>query len=165
MTNPYDNPFDNQAPQQDPYGRQGYGDQGGYSSQPYGAPGFQQQGYQQQGYPQPGQQGYGAMQPYGQQPMQAYGPNGMPRAPKSKVAAALLAFFLGGFGAHNFYMGYTSRAATQLVLTLVGWVTSLIFIGFFLLAAVGIWVFVEFIMILVGSGDRKSTRLNSSHTS
>lgn len=152
MTNPYDNPFDNQAPQQDPYGRQGYGDQGGYSSQPYGAPGFQQQGYQQQGYPQPGQQGYGAMQPYGQQPMQAYGPNGMPRSPKSKVAAALLAFFLGPFGAHNFYMGYTSRAATQLVLTLIGWVTSLIFIGLFLLAAVGIWVFVEFIMILVGSG-------------
>ena len=147
MTNPYDNPFDNQAPQQDPYGRQGYGDQGGYSSQPYGAPGFQQQGY-----PQPGQQGYGAMQPYGQQPMQAYGANGMPRSPKSKVAAALLAFFLGGFGAHNFYMGYTSRAVTQLVLTLIGWVTSLIFIGLFLLAAVGIWVFVEIIMILVGSG-------------
>lgn len=145
MTNPYDNPFDSPAPQQDPYGQpqQGY-PQAGFQQ------GYQQSGFQQ-GFPQQPQQAYGAMQPYGQQPMQAYGANGIPRAPKSKVVAALLAFFLGGFGAHNFYLGHTNRAVTQLVLYLVGFITSLLFIGIFVIAAVGIWVFVEFIMILAGS--------------
>ena len=65
---------------------------------------------------------------------------------KSKVAAALLAFFLGGFGAHNFYLGYTGKAVVQLLLGTVGWL--LFFIG---PVVVGIWAFVEFILILTGS--------------
>ena len=149
MTNPYDNPFGPQGGQgMDPYGQ---GDQ----LYPYGQsqgndqPGYQQSGYQQ-GYPQ--QQGYGQMQPYGQQqPMQAYGANGLPRAPKSKILAAVLAFFLGGFGVHNFYLGYTSRGITQLVLYLIGLATSIILVGFVFLVAVGLWVFIEFIMILIGA--------------
>ena len=156
MTNPYDNPFGPQGGQgMDPYG-QGMDPYGqGVQSDPYaqtqghGQQGYQQSGYQQ-GYPQ--QQGYGQMQPYGQQqPMQAYGANGLPRAPKSKILAAVLAFFLGGFGVHNFYLGYTSRGITQLVLYLIGLATSIILVGFVFLVAVGLWVFIEFIMILIGA--------------
>ena len=33
---------------------------------------------------------------------------------KSKVAAGLLAIFLGAFGVHNFYLGYTGKAVAQL---------------------------------------------------
>lgn len=60
---------------------------------------------------------------------------------KSKATAALLAFFLGGFGAHNFYLGYTGKAIAQLILTLTlfGAIIS------------GIWAFVEFILILCGN--------------
>lgn len=164
MTNPYDNPFGPQGGQgMDPYGQGGQGmdpyGQGvqsdpyaqtqGHGQQGYGQQGYQQSGYQQ-GYPQ--QQGYGQMQPYGQQqPMQAYGANGLPRAPKSKILAAVLAFFLGGFGVHNFYLGYTSRGITQLVLYLIGLATSIILVGFVFLVAVGLWVFIEFIMILIGA--------------
>lgn len=70
---------------------------------------------------------------------------------KNKVAAALLAIFLGVYGAHNFYLGHTSKAVTQLVLTLVGMFTWIFIIGIFFLMATVIWAFIEFIMILTGS--------------
>ena len=72
---------------------------------------------------------------------------------KSKLAAGLLGIFLGGFGVHNFYLGYTSKAVTQLVLTIVGYVLCCIGIGILLVLGVGIWGFVEGIMILTGKID------------
>lgn len=81
---------------------------------------------------------------------------GVPCAPpvpanaKSKIAAGLLAIFLGQFGVHNFYLGYTTKAVIQLVMTLVGYVLCCIFIGFFLVMATSIWGLVEGIMILAG---------------
>ena len=70
---------------------------------------------------------------------------------KSRIAAGLLGIFLGAFGVHNFYLGYTSKAVTQLVLTIVGLVLSCIGIGVFLVWGIGIWGLVEGIMILAGS--------------
>lgn len=66
---------------------------------------------------------------------------------KSKLAAGLLALFLGALGIHNFYLGYTRKAVVQLLVSLFG---GLITCG---LAAVGIgiWAFIEGIMILAGS--------------
>ena len=59
---------------------------------------------------------------------------------KSKVAAGLLGIFLGCFGAHNFYLGYTSRAVAQLLITLL---------SFGLLVPVSVlWGFIEGIIIL-----------------
>lgn len=72
-------------------------------------------------------------------------------AQKSKICAALLAFFLGGLGIHNFYLGYTGKAVAQLLLTIFGSILAVFIIGFFMVAAVGIWTLVEFIMILTGS--------------
>lgn len=65
---------------------------------------------------------------------------------KSKVAAGLLGIFLGSFGVHNFYLGYTGKAVAQLLLTLIGWILC----GLGPLAA-GIWRLIEGIMILAGS--------------
>ncbi|MGN1227670.1 MAG: NINE protein [Christensenellales bacterium] len=45
---------------------------------------------------------------------------------KSKAASALLAFFLGGFGVHNFYMGHTKRGAVQLLLTISAIVLAIV---------------------------------------
>ena len=98
--------------------------------------------------------------PYGPAPYD-YGPGPVPRDPyygpdpwyppryvpyryalrrKSKVAAGLLGIFLGCFGAHNFYLGYTGRAVAQLLITLL---------SFGLFAPVSVlWGFVEGIVIL-----------------
>ncbi|NMA79483.1 MAG: TM2 domain-containing protein [Clostridiales bacterium] len=106
-------------------------------------PQYQQNQYNGQNY-QYGQQPYNQQmygQQYGQYPV--YGA-------KSKVAAALLAFFLGVFGVHNFYLGYITKAVVQLVLTVIGIFTLCLVVGGFIIFAVEIWAFVEFVMILAG---------------
>ena len=107
-------PVMEQAPQQ-PY--QQVPPQGAYQQQPY------QQVPPQGAYQQPYQQ------PVGE--------------PKSKIAAGLLAIFLGSLGIHNFYLGYTGRAVAQLLITLCT-------CGFGAIAS-GIWALVEGIQILTGS--------------
>lgn len=62
---------------------------------------------------------------------------------KSKIAAGLLGIFLGTFGVHNFYLGYTGKAVGQLLLTLLS-------CGF-LSPISAIWGLIEGIMILSGS--------------
>ena len=66
---------------------------------------------------------------------------------KSPVIAYLLLIFLGGFGAHRFYLGKTGTAVTMLILFLLGWVTLIIGVGLILLAAVGIWGLVDLFLI------------------
>ena len=75
-------------------------------------------------------------------------------ASKSKIVAGLLGIFLGCYGVHNFYLGYTKKAVTQLVLTIVGILLSCILIGAFLVMGVSIWGLVEGIMILAGNIDK-----------
>ena len=70
---------------------------------------------------------------------------------KSKLAAGLLGIFLGGFGVHNFYLGYIGKAVGQLILNILGILLAVFVVGFFLSAAAGIWGLVEGIMILTGS--------------
>lgn len=48
---------------------------------------------------------------------------------KSKLVAGLLAIFLGTFGVHNFYLGYTGKAVTQLVLSIVGILLCCVVVG------------------------------------
>lgn len=38
---------------------------------------------------------------------------------KSKIAAGLFGIFLGAFGVHNFYLGYTGKAVAQLLITVL----------------------------------------------
>lgn len=72
---------------------------------------------------------------------------------KSKLAAGLLGIFLGGFGVHNFYLGYTTKAIIQLVCTIVGYLTSCIGIGVLVVLGITVWGLVEGIMILCGKID------------
>lgn len=65
---------------------------------------------------------------------------------KTKLAAGLLGIFLGTFGIHNFYLGYTNRGVIQLVLGIMGVITC----GITSIIS-GIWGFVEGIMIFTGS--------------
>lgn len=68
---------------------------------------------------------------------------GNPISPKSRTAAALLAFFLGGIGIHRFYVG---KVGTGILMI-------------FTLGGLGIWALIDFIMILVGSFRDKENRL------
>ncbi|MCM1132508.1 MAG: TM2 domain-containing protein [Ruminococcus flavefaciens] len=70
---------------------------------------------------------------------------------KSKIAGGLLGIFLGAFGVHNFYLGYTGKAILQLCLTLLGIILSCIGIGALLIFAIEIWGLIEGILILCGS--------------
>lgn len=54
---------------------------------------------------------------------------------KKRLVALLLCFFLGGLGVHRFYVGKVGTGILQIVT--LG--------GFF-----GIWVLIDFIMIIVG---------------
>ncbi len=69
---------------------------------------------------------------------------------KSKIAAGILALFFGAFGVHNFYLGYTGKAVTQLILTIVGYITLILIIGIFFIIATGIWAFIEAILLFTG---------------
>lgn len=69
-------------------------------------------------------------QGYGQAPGTPESPGhpghpGYPTSSKTKVVAAILAFLVGGTGAHNFYIGNTGRAIAQLVSLIVIWVAFL----------------------------------------
>lgn len=55
---------------------------------------------------------------------------------KQKLVAGLLGIFLGGWGIHNFYLGYTKKAVIQLIVTLVTF------------GAGSLWGFIEGILIL-----------------
>lgn len=97
-----------------------------------------------QSFPGPEQSAYGSAgfgQPAYGQP--AYGQQAYANPPKQWVLALVLAFFLGGFGVHNFYLGYTTRGIIQLLLT----------ITFFGAIISCIWALIEFIMILMRSGS------------
>ena len=68
-------------------------------------------------------------------------PNANPNA-KSKIVAGILGIFFGGLGVHNFYLGFNSKAAIQIVVS-------------FLTCGMGsLWGFVEGILILCGTIDK-----------
>ena len=89
-------------------------------------------------------------------------------SPKSRLTATLLAFFLGSFGAHRFYLGKNGSAAGMLVLTIlffvIAGITGAMFgfgafglmnwfaLGFasIPLIAVSIWALVDFIVVVSG---------------
>ena len=58
---------------------------------------------------------------------------------KSKMAAGLLGIFLGGWGVHSFYLGYTGKGIAQIFVTL------------FTCGFGAIWGLIEGILILTGS--------------
>lgn len=62
-------------------------------------------------------------------------------SPKSRLVAALLAGFIGGFGAHRFYVGKNGTAIAQLLL-------SLSIVGIFASAT---WALIDLVIILAGA--------------
>ncbi len=71
--------------------------------------------------------------------VQAVGANVVGGEQKSKLVAVLLAFFLGGIGIHDFYLGYNKNGILKIVLTVCT--------GF----GGGLWALIDFIRLLTGS--------------
>jgi TM2 domain-containing membrane protein YozV len=69
------------------------------------------------------------------QPVVVGVPAAVPATDKRILPAALLCFFVGVFGAHRFYVGKVGTAIAQI----------------FTLGGLGIWVLIDFIMIVTGS--------------
>lgn len=90
---------------------------------------------------------------------------------KSKIGAGLFGIFLGIFGAHNFYLGYTKRGILQCVLGagsillgfvcyILGVLLSVIYIGLLFVPlgwicnavtfGIFVWALIEAILILAG---------------
>ncbi|AZA11337.1 TM2 domain-containing protein [Corynebacterium gerontici] len=100
-----------------------------------------------------------AQNPYGTTP---YGSNSfnlpqhqgpyLPLNQKNRVIAAVLAFFLGSFGVHNFYLGYNTKGLIQAGLGIFGWLTAIFLIGFLVLAGVSLWALAELILIIANVG-------------
>jgi len=64
-------------------------------------------------------------------------------SPKSRLATTLLAWFLGGFGAHRFYLGKIGTAILML----------------FTLGGLGIWSLIDFIYAVTGNMKDKEGKL------
>lgn len=67
-----------------------------------------------------------------------------------QIVALLLCFFLGMLGIHSFYLGNSKKGIWQLVMFLFGLLTFFFIIGYFILAALGIWVIIDFIRLIIG---------------
>ncbi len=147
------------------------GDYAGSDGQPqYGQPQYNDQSQQyNQAQPQYNDQSqYGAQPQYNAQPQYGqysqsapqynqassysnYGSNNYSsntyRSSRNKIAAGLLAIFLGALGVHNFYLGFKGKAIAQLLISIL---------SFGLLAFVsGIWAFIEGICILCSQPGSK----------
>lgn len=77
---------------------------------------------------------------------------------KSIAVAYVLWFFLGGLGAHNFYLGRNGVAVTQLILMILGVLTAVLVVGLFLIGGVGIWVLID-AFIIPGTVERSNMAL------
>lgn len=69
------------------------------------------------------------------------------RAPKDMGIAYLLWFFLGGLGVHRFYLGSTGVGVTLVLLTVIGWITTIVVIGWVLLGVALIILIMDLFLI------------------
>lgn len=82
---------------------------------------------------------------------------------KSTGIAFVFWFFLGGAGGHRFYLGRSGSAVTQLLLSIFGWLTIWVGIGFFLLVPLAIWLLIDAFLISGMVGEHNNAlmgRLN-----
>ncbi|HEY8572732.1 NINE protein [Phenylobacterium sp.] len=66
---------------------------------------------------------------------------------KSMGVTYLLWLFLGGLGAHRFYLGKSASGLGILALSVLGWLTLFVGIGAVFLIVMGIWVLVDAFLI------------------
>jgi TM2 domain-containing membrane protein YozV len=71
-------------------------------------------------------------------------------SPKSRLATTLLAYFLGYFGAHRFYIGKTGTATVMLVLGIISIPLCFVLVGIPIVIGVAVWQLIDFVFAVVG---------------
>ncbi|SED78685.1 TM2 domain-containing membrane protein YozV [Rhizobiales bacterium GAS188] len=66
---------------------------------------------------------------------------------KSVGVAYLLWLFVGGLGAHRFYLGRAGSGLVILILTIAGFMTLTVGVGLIFLGAMGLWVLIDAFLI------------------
>lgn len=69
------------------------------------------------------------------------------QARKETGIAYLFAIFLGGFGAHHFYLGRVGAGIGFILLWWIGWFTTFLLVGFVLLFAAAVWWIIDLCLI------------------
>jgi TM2 domain-containing membrane protein YozV len=82
-------------------------------------------------------------------------------SPKSRLAVALFAWFLGGLGVHRFYLGKIFTGLVILSLAIIGYGVAVVFglseatgaamIGWLMVGAACLWAIIDFIMAVAGA--------------
>lgn len=80
---------------------------------------------------------------------------------RSLIILLLLWFFLGYFGAHRFYWGKTKSAVLMALATIVGIITTFLFIGVFVLIGVGIWWVIDLVIILMAASKEADQKMQT----
>ena len=71
---------------------------------------------------------------------------------KDRIAAGLLAIFLGALGIHKFYLGYTGPGLVYLLVNTIGWVVTIFLLGLPNIA-LGLIALIEGIIYLTKSDE------------
>ena len=82
-------------------------------------------------------------------------------SPKSRLAVTLLAWFLGYFGVHRFYLGKIFTGLVILLLATIGYGVGFVFglseavgaamIGWLMVGLAYLWAIIDFIMAVAGA--------------
>lgn len=88
-------------------------------------------------------------------------PNTLIVAPgKSIVIAYVLWFFLGNIGIHRFYLNSPFTGIMMIAFTVIGWATTPIVIGFFILGLLWLWLLFDIFWILAKTGKINNRQMN-----
>jgi TM2 domain-containing membrane protein YozV len=68
-------------------------------------------------------------------------------AERNVLLAYILWFFLGNLGVHRFYTGRAGTGVVQILLSVVGWATVWVLIGWVFLAVLWLWLIVDIFLI------------------
>ena len=87
------------------------------------------------------------------------------RSKKSKSVAAILAFFLGCYGIHHFYLGSVKKGVVYLCISLLYLTVCLILtlllgFGCLLIPLLPLWSLIEFIIVLTTSDSNFDAKYN-----
>ena len=81
---------------------------------------------------------------------------------KDKIVAGVLALILGTLGIHWFYLNQTSKGVTYLVVTIIGWIFSIIIIGLIPVFVIGVLSLIDGIKLLTMDDNTFNVTYNNN---
>ncbi|WP_310618614.1 TM2 domain-containing protein [Flexibacterium corallicola] len=70
---------------------------------------------------------------------------------KSAIIGFVLWFFLGMLGIHRIYMGKITSGIAMAAMTVIGGITAIFLIGYFILVAVWVWWIIDLVLMAINA--------------